>query len=106
MLIALDQINNSQIEVGELITVVVVRAANAAKDFLENVKNVTGGKMTHYEGLIQNALQEALKQLEEEAKQKGYDGVVGVKICHPTVVIGGVEIIVYGNGFKESHTPN
>lgn len=34
MLIALDhQINNSQIEVGELMTVVVVRATNAAKDF-------------------------------------------------------------------------
>lgn len=103
MLIALDQINDSQIKVGELITVVVVRAANAAKDVFENLKNVTGGKMTHYEGLIQKAINEALEQLEDQAKQKGYDGVIGVKISHPTVVIGGVEIIVYGNGFKRNN---
>jgi uncharacterized protein YbjQ (UPF0145 family) len=38
--------------------------------------------------------------LEEKAKGKGYDGVIGVKIASPSLVEGGVEIVVYGNGFN------
>jgi uncharacterized protein YbjQ (UPF0145 family) len=100
MLITLDYISEPSKELGELLTVVVVKAANVAKDISENIRNLIGGKMTHYENLIQEALDEALQELEKKAQEKGYDGVIGVKICHPTVVTGGVEIIVYGNGFK------
>lgn len=108
MLISLDYLSEPNTELGELLTVVVVKAANVAKDIGENIRNLVGGKMNHYENLIQNAVDEALKELDKKAHEKGYDGVIGVKICHPTVVAGGVEIIVYGNGFKnksneESH---
>lgn len=99
MLISLDAINED-IDIGELIVVVAVDAANVVKDFRENIKNLAGGRMIHYEKLIENALERALAQLERKADEKGYDGVIGVKIAHPTVVDGGVEIIVYGNGFS------
>jgi uncharacterized protein YbjQ (UPF0145 family) len=56
--------------------------------------------MYHYEVLMQKTLDRAFQKLEEKAKSKGYDGVLGVKIAHPQVVEGGVEIIVYGNGFN------
>ena len=101
MLIALDHLNEPNIEVGELITVVVVRAAHIVKDIKENIKNMIGGKMSHYENLINLALDEALDELKKKATDKGYDGVIGVKISNPTVVDGGVEIVVYGNGFKK-----
>jgi uncharacterized protein YbjQ (UPF0145 family) len=42
----------------------------------------------------------ALADLAQKARERGYDGVVGVKIAHPQVVDGGVEVIVYGNGFR------
>lgn len=101
MLISLDNLQEeSKKEIGELFTVVVVRAANVVSDIRENVRNLTGGRMKHYEKLIQNALDEALKELEQKAKNQGYDGVIGVKISNPVVVEGGTEIIVYGNGFK------
>lgn len=100
MLIALDTIHKNNVEIGELITVVIVRAAHIIKDIKENIKNLIGGKMEHYEKLIELTLDEALNKLENKAKEKGYDGVLGVKISNPTVVDGGVEIIVYGNGFK------
>ena len=100
MLISLDTVHKENIEIGELITVVIVGAAHIVKDIKENIKNLIGGKMEHYEKLIQHTLDDALKEIEAKAKNKGYDGVVGVKISNPTVVDGGVEIIVYGNGFK------
>ncbi|MDJ0596286.1 MAG: heavy metal-binding domain-containing protein [Pleurocapsa sp. MO_226.B13] len=102
MLISLDNLQQeSTVEIGELLTVVVVKAANVARDIRENIRNLTGGRMKHYESLIQSAIDEALKELEQKAKNQGYDGVIGVKISNPVVVEGGAEIIVYGNGFKK-----
>jgi uncharacterized protein YbjQ (UPF0145 family) len=99
MLIASETLENSSYITGELITVVHVRAANVVNDIRENIRNLVGGRMKHYETLIETALTEALKELEEKAKEKNYDGVIGVKISNPLVVDGGVEIIIYGNGY-------
>ena len=45
-------------------------------------------------------MKQALADLEAKASEKGYDGVLGVKISHPSVVDGGVEVVVYGNGCR------
>lgn len=100
LLIALDTLPERPIEVGALLTVVVVQAANVVKDIRENIRNLVGGRMVHYESLIRVALDEALRELEARAEAEGYDGVVGLKIGHPAVVEGAVQIVVYGNGFR------
>lgn len=100
MLISLDQVHNQDVEIGELLTVVVVAAANVIKDIRENIRNLVGGRMTHYEKMIEDAVNQALHDLDKKAKERGYDGVIGVKIANPTVVEGAIEVIVYGNGFK------
>ena len=99
-LFALDQAHRSDIEVGELLVVVVVYAANVVKDVRENIRNLVGGRMSHYEGLIGKAVEQGFSDMEEKAAAKGYDGVVGVKISHPLLVDGGVEVIIYGNGYR------
>ena len=101
-LIALDQRHRPDAEIGELLVVVVVYAANVVQDVRENIRNLTGGRMTHYESLIAKAIEQGFSDLEEKASAKGYDGVVGVKISHPLVVDGGVEVIIYGNGYRLS----
>lgn len=101
-LITLDHPHNPEIEVGELIAVVVVYAANIARDIRENIRNLVGGRMSHYESLIAKAIEQGLSDLEEKASSKGYDGVLGVNISHPVVVDGGVEVIIYGNGYRLS----
>jgi uncharacterized protein YbjQ (UPF0145 family) len=88
------------IEVGELMMVVTVMAANVVNDIRENIRNLVGGRMNHYEGLVERAVQAALDDLARKAQARGYDGVVGVKISHPSLVEGGVEVVVYGNGFR------
>jgi uncharacterized protein YbjQ (UPF0145 family) len=99
MLIALDHLHDD-IETGELLVVVTVYAANVVNDVRENIRNLIGGRMGHYEKLIQTAVEQALVDLDKKAREKGYDGVIGVKIIHPNVVDGGVEVVVYGNGFR------
>lgn len=100
MLITLDNVPGEEIELGELVMVTHVAAANVVKDIRENLRNLVGGRMTHYEALIGNAVSNALHELDEKAQAKGYDGVIGVKISHPVVVEGAVEVIVYGNGYR------
>lgn len=100
MLISLDVLHDPDVEIGELLTVVVVQAANVVRDLRENIRNLVGGRMSHYEQLIQLAVDAALAELAEKARGRGYDGVIGVKIANPNVVDGGVEVIVYGNGFR------
>lgn len=100
VLIAMDVLPNAEIELGELILIVDVHAANIVKDIRENIRNLVGGRMVHYEQLVQHAVNSALTDMKEAARQKGYDGVVGLKISHPSLVEGGVEVIVYGNGFR------
>ncbi len=46
------------------------------------------------------AVEQALTDFEAKAAERGYDGMLGVEISHPTVVDGGVEVVVYGNGFR------
>ncbi len=89
-----------EIELGDLLTVCAVTAANVVKDVRENLRNLVGGEMKHYEALIDKTLERALRQLEAKAQKRGYDGVLGVRIANPKVVDGGVEVIVYGNGFR------
>ncbi|OUL18540.1 hypothetical protein BV378_36350 [Nostoc sp. RF31YmG] len=101
MLISLDHIHEQNIEVGEFLNVVVVKTANIFKDLKGNWEDMKGGHMKVYEELIQDTVDTALKQLEQKAKARGYDGVIGVKIAHPTVANGGAEVIVYGNGFRK-----
>jgi uncharacterized protein YbjQ (UPF0145 family) len=88
------------IEVGELLMVVTVMAANVVNDIRENIRNLVGGRMNHYERLVEMAVQTALDDLARKAQERGYDGVVAVKISHPSLVDGGVEVVVYGNGFR------
>lgn len=100
MLITLDYHPNREIELGELLTAVAVNAANVVNDIRENIRNLVGGRMSHYEKLVDTAVTTALQDLERKAKERGYDGVIGVKISHPSLVEGGVEVVVYGNGFR------
>jgi len=91
------------LEVGELLMVVSVMAAHVVNDIRENIRNLVGGRMNHYEKLVETAVQSALDAIGHKALERGYDGVIGLKISHPSLVEGGVEVVVYGNGFRASH---
>ena len=90
----------SKIQVGELFSVTNVKATNVTYDLLEYIKNIFGGKMKKYSELLDEALNECLKEILNGAKENGYDGIVNLRVSNPNVVDGGVEIILYGNGFN------
>jgi len=90
----------NRVQIGELLYASGVVAANAVKDFKENIRNLIGGPMYHYEDLVEKAIERAIERLKEKAKRSGYDGLTGFRISHPSLVEGGAEVVVYANGFR------
>ena len=95
-----DQLTDRKVFEGELISACAVSAANIIKDLREHITNTFGGEMKQYEALVDETIERALARLEEKAHKKGYDGAIAVRISHPSLVEGGVEVIVYGTGFN------
>jgi uncharacterized protein YbjQ (UPF0145 family) len=84
---------------GELLWVSAVSAANIFRDLREMITNTLGGRMRRYERLMNATITRALTDLEAQAKEKGYDGCLAVRISHPRIAEGACEILVYGTAF-------
>jgi uncharacterized protein YbjQ (UPF0145 family) len=87
-------------QVGELIYASAVIAANITKDARSYITNLIGGPMPHYQELLNKGIESAIAELKTKAKKAGYDGVMGIRISHPSVTEGAVEVIIVGNGFN------
>jgi uncharacterized protein YbjQ (UPF0145 family) len=88
------------IERGEIVYAVAISGANILRDMREAVVNTLGGHMTKYEALLDRTIARALDGLAERARQKGYDGVLGIRITHPYITNGAIEVVATGTGFR------
>lgn len=90
--------DNERAQMGAFLFASSVCAANVVRDIRENIKNLTGGNLYHYEDLIERSVARAMDRLAEKARALGYNAVVNIRISHPAVVDGTVSVTVYGNG--------
>jgi len=88
------------IQRGEIVYAVAVSGANILRDMREAVVNTIGGHMTRYEALLDQTIARALEGLSQRAQAKGYDGVLGIRVSHPYITNGAIEVVVTGTGFK------
>jgi uncharacterized protein YbjQ (UPF0145 family) len=91
---------DAPIERGEMVHAVAVSGANILRDMREAVVNTIGGHMTKYEALLDATIARALEGLAARARAKGYDGVLAVRIAHPTITAGAIAVTVSGTGFR------
>ena len=82
-----------------------VSGANILRDMREAVVNTLGGHMTKYEALLDKTIARALDALSERAREQGYDGVLGIRISHPHITSGAIEVVVAGTGFRYARQP-
>jgi uncharacterized protein YbjQ (UPF0145 family) len=87
-------------EFGSTLFVVHIFASNVVRDLKENIRNMVGGRMHHYEDLITTTTEMALQKMQLKLQYGGWHGAVSVRISHPNVVDGGCEILVYGTPFR------
>jgi uncharacterized protein YbjQ (UPF0145 family) len=99
-LLTTDTVEDRAINKGELVYACAISGANILRDMREAVINTIGGHMTKYEALLDQTIARALDVLAERAGALGYDGVLGVRISHPYITSGAIEVVVAGTGFR------
>jgi uncharacterized protein YbjQ (UPF0145 family) len=99
-LLTTDTVDDRPYRTGGLVFATAVSGANVLRDMREAVTNTIGGRMTRYEALLDQTIARALEALAARAAEQGYDGVLAVRISHPTIAAGAAEVVVCGTGFN------
>jgi uncharacterized protein YbjQ (UPF0145 family) len=74
-----------------------VRAKNIGRDFMAGLKNIVGGELVGYTELLEEARQEALGHMQEQARSVGANAVLNVRFSTSSVAQGAAELFVYGS---------
>lgn len=104
-LVTTPSLPDREIELRGIVYSSAIAGANLVRDMREAITNAIGGAMSRYESLFDRTIERALKQLAERAHEAGYDGVVDVRLSHPFIVSGAVEVVVMGTGFTYRQKP-
>jgi uncharacterized protein YbjQ (UPF0145 family) len=99
-LLTTETVSERPIEQGEMVYACAVSGANLLRDMREAIVNTIGGHMTKYEALLDQTIARALDVLAERARAQGYDGVLGIRVSHPVITSGAIEVVVAGTGFR------
>jgi uncharacterized protein YbjQ (UPF0145 family) len=73
-----------------------VRAKHIGRDIMASLKNIVGGELKGYTELLQEAREEALSRMVEQAKSLGANAVVNVRFSTSSVTQGAAELFAYG----------
>ena len=77
-----------------------IRAKHVGKDILAGLKNLVGGELKGYTELLQEARQEAVSRMIQQASFVGANAVVNVRFATSSVAQGAAELFAYGTAVK------
>jgi len=77
-----------------------VRTRWIGRDIAAGLKTIIGGEIKGYAEMITLARKDVMRQMEEKAKQKGANAIIGVRYSTTSVMGGAAEILVYGTAVK------
>jgi len=72
--------------------------ANIFKDFLGGLRDVFGGRSKTYEKVIEQAKEDALRELAEKAQAVGANAIIGVDLDFETIGGSGSMLMVIASG--------
>ncbi len=77
-----------------------IRAKHLGKDILAAFKHLVGGELREYTQMLQEARQQSMDRMIEEAKKLGADAIIGLRFGTSQVMQGAAEIVAYGTAVK------
>jgi uncharacterized protein YbjQ (UPF0145 family) len=101
-LVTTETVDGANIQRGEILYACAISGANLLRDMREAVTNTIGGEMTRYEKLLDRTIARALAKLADRAREAGYHGVLAIRVSHPVIVHGAIEVVVTGTGFRHA----
>lgn len=81
-----------------IVTGEVIVGANIFKDLFAGIRDIVGGRAGAYEGALRDARNEAFRDLEAEARDRGADAVIGIDIDYEVVGTNGSMLMVSVSG--------
>ncbi|HIL89317.1 MAG TPA: YbjQ family protein [Gemmatimonadetes bacterium] len=83
-----------------VVTGSTVRAKHIGRDIAASLKNFVGGELKGYTELLQEAREEALHRMMEQARSVGANAVINVRFATSSVAQGAAELFAYGTAVK------
>jgi uncharacterized protein YbjQ (UPF0145 family) len=68
------------VEYKGIVTGEAILGANAFRDFFASIRDIVGGRSGAYEKVLRSARDTAIEEMQEEARARGADAVVGVDL--------------------------
>lgn len=77
-----------------------VRAKHVGRDIMAGLKNIVGGELRGYTELLNEAREEAIERMKEQAQAMGADAVLNVRLSTAAITAGASEILAYGTAVR------
>ena len=92
--------NKKTSEIIDIVRGNTIRARWFGRDILAGLKHIMGGEIKSYTKMLNDARDEALSRMVEQAKKLGADAIVNVRFTTSDVMQGAAEILVYGTAVQ------
>ncbi|WP_449539268.1 YbjQ family protein [Ferdinandcohnia sp. Marseille-Q9671] len=73
-----------------------VQSKHIGRDIMAGLKTIVGGEISDYTEMLEEARQKAIGRMVEDAKAKGANAVIGMRLQTSAVMQNASEIIAYG----------
>ena len=73
-----------------------IQARHVGKDFRAGLKSIVGGEITDYTEMMAGAREEAIQRMEADAKSKGANAIVSMRIATSMIMQSASEVLAYG----------
>lgn len=94
-----NQIDNKPVrEYLGIVTGETIIGANIFKDIFASIRDVVGGRSGSYERVLREAKDSALSEMQDEARRRGADAVIGIDLDYETIGGNGAMIMVSASG--------
>jgi uncharacterized protein YbjQ (UPF0145 family) len=77
-----------------------VRAKHIGRDIMASLKNIVGGELKGYTELLEEARNEAIDRMKQQAQSVGANAVVNIRFSTSSVAQGAAELFAYGTAVK------
>lgn len=77
-----------------------VRAKHLGRDIMAGLKHLVGGEIKGYTEMLNDAREQSVMRMVDEAKKLKADAVVNVRFVTAEVMQGAAEVLVYGTAVK------
>ncbi len=97
IIVTTDQIAGREItEVKGYVKGSTIQTKHIGRDITSSLKGLVGGEIKGYNDMMIEARKLAVHRMVEEAKEKGANAIVGMRLSTSTVMTTAAEIIAYG----------